>query len=536
VSDRDGLVAGRYRLVERIATGGMGVVWRGWDERLRRVVAIKELLVHPGLGEAAAEQAAHRAMREARITARLQHPHAIPVYDVVEHDGRPCLIMEYVPSRSLQNVLTERTTLGVDEVATIGSQIAAALSAAHRAGIVHRDVKPGNVLLAEDGTAKLTDFGISRAFGDVTVTTTGMVTGTPAYLAPEVASGNPAGFPADVFSLGSTLYAALEGHPPFGTQGNPIAILHRVASGHVIPPRRCGRLTPVINEMLQHNPASRPTMRQVEQALSIAAAGGVAPAASRLLVSPSQQTQQLTLSANPPAKPMPPPAPPPPPPPSPTPTRHAPLTAAPAQPRRRRGLLIAAAVAILLVLSGALLALVTTINGGGKTTGSSLTTAPLSTARSATTPAATTTSLAPPAAAGAPPVSAAATAPATPASAGGSQSPSTSAAAVAPSTGADAISSYYALVPNDLSDAWAKLTASYQESSGGIDSYQQFWSTIAQVTATEVSMQDDGSVQATITYVYKDGKVVAERTSFGLARDDGQLKINSSHALSSHTQ
>jgi len=518
VSDRDALVASRYRLVERIATGGMGVVWRGWDERLRRVVAIKELLVHPGLGEAAAEQAAHRAMREARITARLQHPHAIPVYDVVEHDGRPCLIMEYVPSRSLQNVLTERTTLGVDEVA----------------GIVHRDVKPGNMLLAEDGTAKLTDFGISRAFGDVTVTTTGMVTGTPAYLAPEVASGTPAGFPADVFSLGSTLYTALEGHPPFGTQGNPIAILHRVASGHVIPPRRCGRLTPVINDMLQHTPASRPTMRQVEQALSIAAAGGVAPAASHLLVSPSQQTQQLTLSANPPAKPMPPPAPPPPP--SPTPTRDAPLAAAPAQPRRRRGLLIAAAVAILLVLSGALLALVTTISGGGKTTGSSLTTAPLSTARSATTPAATTTSLAPPAAAGAPPVSAAATAPATPAPAGGSQSASTSAAAAAPSTGADAISSYYSLVPNDLSDAWAKLTASYQETSGGIDSYQQFWSTIAQVTATEVSMQDDGSVRATITYVYKDGSVVAERTSFGLVRDDGQLKINSSHALSSHTQ
>jgi hypothetical protein len=199
-------------------------------------------------------------------------------------------------------------------------------------------------------------------------------------------------------------------------------------------------------------------------------------------------------------------------------------------------LLIAAAVAILLVLSGALLALVTPISGGGKTTGSSLTTAPLSTARSATPPAATTTSLAPPAAAGAPPVSAAATAPAAPAPAGGSQSASTSAAAAAPSTGADAINSYYSLVPNDLSDAWAKLTASYQETSGGIGSYQQFWSTIAQVTATEVSMQDDGSVQATITYVYKDGKVVAERTSFGLVRDDGQLKINSSHALSSHTQ
>jgi serine/threonine protein kinase len=367
------------------------------------VVAVKELLVHPGLGEVAAAQAAQRAMREARITARLHHPHAIGVYDAVEQDGRPYLIMEYLLSHSLQHLLTERTTLGVEEVAAIGSQIAAALGAAHRAGIVHRDVKPGNVLLTEDGTAKLTDFGISRAVGDVTVTTSGMVTGTPAYLAPEVATGGAADFPADVFSFGSTLYAALEGHPPFGGQGNPIAVLHRVASGHVIPPRRCGRLTPLITEMLQHVPARRPTMPQVEQALAIAAAGGAAPATSQPLASPSQQTQQLTLAANPPANqaaeiPRPPALPP-----TrltssarPTPTRDIPIPAASSPRRRNRGLLIAATAAIVLVLTGAVITLATTLRGGKATT-SSLPAAPKIAGRST---AATTTPVVPSIAAG----------------------------------------------------------------------------------------------------------------------------------------
>jgi serine/threonine protein kinase len=153
-------------------------------------------------------------------------------------------------------------------VARIGAEVASALAAAHEAGIVHRDVKPGNVLITEDGSAKLTDFGVSHAVGDVNLTSTGMVTGTPAFLAPEVARGAMSAFPADVFSLGSTLYAALEGTPPFGTDQNPMAVLHKVASGHIVPPRRSGPLAPLLLRMLAPDPADRPPMIEVARNLA----------------------------------------------------------------------------------------------------------------------------------------------------------------------------------------------------------------------------------------------------------------------------
>jgi serine/threonine protein kinase len=262
------LIAERYRLVTELASGGMGVVWKGWDERLHRSVAIKQLRLQPGLSEADATIARNRAMREARNTARLHHPHAVPVYDVVEHDGQPCLIMEFLPSMSLQEAITQRGTLPPGEVARIGSELAKALTAAHRAGIVHRDVKPGNVLLAEDGTTKLTDFGISHAVGDATLTATGMLTGTPAYLAPEVARGQPASFASDVFSLGSTLYTAMEGVPPFGKDDNAMAVLHRVASGQYRRPQNSGALTPLLSQMLTVDPEARPSMTNVSRTLA----------------------------------------------------------------------------------------------------------------------------------------------------------------------------------------------------------------------------------------------------------------------------
>src|ERR1700759_3040131 len=146
----------------------MGTVWEGWDELLQRPVAVKQLL--PPLGGEDAQVAIDRAMREARITARLHHRHAVPVYDVVEQDGRPCLIMQYVPSHSLQQILNDKGVLTPATVAGIGAELASALAAAHEAGIVHRDVKPSNVLITEDGSAKLTDFGVSHAVGDVTLT------------------------------------------------------------------------------------------------------------------------------------------------------------------------------------------------------------------------------------------------------------------------------------------------------------------------------------------------------------------------------
>ncbi len=276
------MIAGRYRLVERLGSGAMGEVWRAWDERLDRVVAVKRLLPAAGLSEIAAREGDLRALREARLTARLQHPHAVTVHDVVEHDGRPCLVMEYVPARSLA---TELGKLTPTRVARIGEQIAEALAAAHAAGIVHRDVKPDNVLLTEDAGAKITDFGISRAVGDGSVTGPGIVVGTPAYLAPEIAAGGHATFASDVFSLGATLYAATEGRPPFGYGENTILLLKAVAEGQVAPPRSAGPFAPVLSWLLRRDPAERPTMAQAAEAL-----GGIADGRS---VIPPQATLRL---------------------------------------------------------------------------------------------------------------------------------------------------------------------------------------------------------------------------------------------------
>jgi eukaryotic-like serine/threonine-protein kinase len=279
VSPDTRLVADRYRLDGRIGAGAMGVVWRAHDERLDRTVAIKELLMQPGLAEADAQTARDRAMREGRIAARLQHPHAIHVYDVAL-DGAtgardqvvPWLVMEYLPSRSLAAVLAEQGTLAPHEVARIGRQVAAALAAAHEAGIVHRDVKPGNVLLGQGGIVKITDFGISRASWDAMVTRTGVLAGTPAYFAPEVARGELPGPASDVFSLGSTLYAAVEGEPPFGLDDNTLALLRTAAEGRIRPPQRAGPLSAVLMQLLADDPAARPSMPEAVTALGAVAA------------------------------------------------------------------------------------------------------------------------------------------------------------------------------------------------------------------------------------------------------------------------
>lgn len=294
--DEGELLAGRYRPVAQVGTGAMGTVWKAHDEHLNRVVAIKQLLSIGG-NEANVGEAGRRAMREARITARLNHPHAIVVYDMVEHDHKPYLIMEYLPSESLSAVLARRGPLPPAEVARIGRQLAAALAAAHEVGIVHRDVKPGNVLLAGDGTAKITDFGISRAAGDCTVTATGVLLGTPAYLAPEVARGQQAGFPADVFALGATLYAAVEGTPPFGVDDNPLALLYRIVNNEIIPPSRSGPLTGVLSWLLDSDLSRRPTMQQAREALAAAPTVPDAPLAPTVLTAAAGPgTTEISLS------------------------------------------------------------------------------------------------------------------------------------------------------------------------------------------------------------------------------------------------
>src|SRR4051812_16468265 len=240
--------------MSQIGGGGMGTVWMARDELLGREVAVKQVLPPAGADPQEAEQQRQRALREGRIAARLSHPHAISVYDVAVEDDQPWLVMEYLPSRSLSEVLTEDGLLQVDQVAQIGAQVADALAATHAAGIVHRDVKPSNVLIGRgdnvDGIVKITDFGISHASGDVTLTMTGQITGTPAFLAPEVAQGEEPLPPSDVFSLGATLYTCLEGEPPFGMGDNALQLLHRVAGGEVSPPQRAGSLTRPLLRML----------------------------------------------------------------------------------------------------------------------------------------------------------------------------------------------------------------------------------------------------------------------------------------------
>src|SRR5215213_8153016 len=283
------LIGDRYRLQHVVGSGGMGVVWQAWDERLERRVALKQLARQSGVSAREAELANKRAMREARITARLSHPHAVPVFDVVEQEGQLWLIMQFIPSITLAAVLEEAGPLEPGEAAQVGAEVASALTAAHAVGIVHRDVKPRNILIAEDGKALISDFGIAHALGDATLTTRGMIHGTPAYLAPEVARGGEADFASDVFSLGATLYSAMEGTPPFGTDDNSMALLHRVASGQFPPPQHSGVVTPVILEMLSTDPEARPSMRTVADRLRGWQRGLVRfPRHSRCLCQPSR--------------------------------------------------------------------------------------------------------------------------------------------------------------------------------------------------------------------------------------------------------
>ncbi|CRK59922.1 putative serine/threonine protein kinase [Alloactinosynnema sp. L-07] len=297
MSDEGRLVAGRYRLVERIGSGAMGVVWRAVDERLNRVVAIKKLLLPPGLPPDEADEAVARCLREGRIAARLHHPNAIAVFDVVDEDGVPCLIMEYLPSVSLAIALSDGGPMDPVEVARIGGAVAAALAAAHAAGIVHRDIKPGNILLGDDGSVKITDFGISRATDDVTVTKTGLIAGTPAYLAPEVAVGREPSTASDVFSLGSTLYAAAEGEPPFGLSENTLGLLHAVASGKINPPRRSGALTGVLISLLNTEPEDRPSAGRARDLLATVARGEE-PNLPPILAEPDEATR-LVIATDP---------------------------------------------------------------------------------------------------------------------------------------------------------------------------------------------------------------------------------------------
>jgi eukaryotic-like serine/threonine-protein kinase len=302
----DRIVAGRYRLHELVGRGGMGTVWRATDQLLGRTVALKQVRLD-GLPSAEATVARERTMREARIAAALHHPHVVTVFDVVVdrvvggHD-EPWLVMEYVPARSLGSILVERGALPAAEVAMIGAQIATALAAAHGAGIVHRDVKPDNVLVTASPAGlivKLTDFGISHAAAVPALTATGVLTGTPAYFAPETARGEGTDSRSDMYSLGATLYAAVEGRPPFGAgEDNLLAFLARIGRGGPPPPRQAGPLTGLLRDLIADAPGARPTAVQAQHALyDIAASTGRPFAPTRTFDGPRRPRRRLALAA-----------------------------------------------------------------------------------------------------------------------------------------------------------------------------------------------------------------------------------------------
>ncbi|WP_235959878.1 serine/threonine-protein kinase [Actinomadura macrotermitis] len=253
------LLARRYRLVAHVGRGGMGTVWQAHDEVLGRDVAVKEVILPHGLTDEERAVQYKRTFREARTAARLGHPNVVTVYDVVEEDGRPWIIMELIPARSLDQVIKQEGPLDVRRTAEIGRQMLAALHAAHEAGVLHRDVKPSNVLVTDGPAgdrAVLTDFGIATASGDATLTQTGLVMGSPAYIAPERARGRTAGPASDLWSLGVTLYSMLHGRSPF-ERSEPMAALVAVISEDPDPPERAGRLAPVIEGLLRKNPDER---------------------------------------------------------------------------------------------------------------------------------------------------------------------------------------------------------------------------------------------------------------------------------------
>jgi Protein kinase domain len=339
----DRILVNRYALKTPLGRGGMGVVWRAHDVVLGREVAVKEVAFPPGMPDAERHSAQARVTREARAAARLNHQGVVTLYDVVTHHGGVFIVMELVEARTLAELIQVEGPLAPERVAEIGAQLASALEAAHQAGIVHRDVKPANVLVTQAGAAKLTDFGVASLSGDPRLTTTGMVIGSPAYMAPEQAQGEPTGPPADFWALGATLYFAVEGQPPFD-KGASMATLAAVVNEAPQPMRRAGSLAPLITALLAKDPEARPSGPKVRAWL-----GWLLVVA---LPAPPTGVHPVTGKghAGPPApawKPMGQPGP------DSRPSRPV-LPPAPTMPRRRGGRLLGVVVALL--LAGGLLA------------------------------------------------------------------------------------------------------------------------------------------------------------------------------------
>ncbi|MCX4916498.1 serine/threonine-protein kinase [Streptomyces sp. NBC_00687] len=266
------LLAGRYRLVDSIGSGGMGRVWRAHDEVLHRTVAVKELTAALYAAEGDRARLLARTHAEARAAARINHSAVVTIHDVLDHDNRPWIVMELVEGNSLADEVKDRGRIEPAEAARIGLWVLRGLRAAHAAGVLHRDVKPGNVLLSPDRRVLLTDFGIAQVEGDTTITRTGEIVGSVDYLAPERVRGHDPGPSSDLWALGATLYTAVEGRSPF-RRTSPLTTMQAVVDEDPEPPRNAGALEPVIAALLSKEPEARPGPAEAEEMLAEAAEG-----------------------------------------------------------------------------------------------------------------------------------------------------------------------------------------------------------------------------------------------------------------------
>ena len=439
------IIADRYRLLHPVGRGGMGEVWLCEDELLGRQVAAKQVGVLPG--ESVPDLA--RALREARSSAALNHRHVVAVYDAVETDDHIWLVMEYVPGATLAELIAREGRLDPARVATIGAQVADGLAAAHARGTVHRDVKPGNVLVGDGDFAKISDFGIARTTGDAQLTRSDLVMGTPHYFSPQLARGAEPTPADDVWALGATLYAAVEGSPPVEDRGNPIATLAAAAESRPARPEHAGFLADAIGRMLDPDPVSRWSMADAAHALE------------RL------HDQHRTAGTLPEAAP-------------------APLPAAPAGepgPRRRRWPLVAALVVLLLLAAGA----VGLQAREDDPPDASEPRQPSSSRSAEPEPAPTATATVT--------ATATETAEVTP------ESTPEATPEPAPASGSaeEAVVDYYGLLPEDTEAAWAYLGEAARAEAGGYSDFRGFWQTIDEVSVEDTVV--DGDI-VTVELVY----------------------------------
>lgn len=464
-------MASRYSLVREIGRGGMGAVWLGRDGFLDREVALKRLGGLPGT-HSAATPAVERAAREARLAAALNHANVVSVYDLVEDGESQWLVMEYVEGRSLAEQVSQDGPLDPDAVAAVLSQVADALAAAHGAGIVHRDVKPSNILVTPDGVAKLTDFGIARAEMDEALTQTGQVTGSPAYLSPEVISGRTARPPSDAWSFGATAFHALEGHPPYDVSADLIGALYRIVHEPAPTTDRAGWLAPMLARTMAHEPGDRWSMGQVREFLnsrgerigSWATSGsGSLPATPAAVVEPAPTTAPVPVAA--------------------VAGSHAPPrpTEPPEAPTRgRRGALIALLSVAAVVLIGVLGWLLVTdrddaTQAGGPGTGSATTAGTTDTAEP-TTPTATSEDTGEPTDQPSPPTEAAVE---------------------------EFLRDYVDLAMSQPQEAFARLDTGFQEQSGGYTQWTSWWGRFRSATVSDVRVDDLDNLVATYTVDYE---------------------------------